>query len=725
MKLGRSQLINLVVLLASLGSVLAVWLTRSAPTTGELAARSPRLLVAWRPEQVSRLELGGSGQQIVLERQPALDGGLADFQLSKPVHETADAAAVEKLLSALGNANVLRRVEDGADKKSLGLDPPSRVIDIQMGPIAYHLRLGGAAPAPAGARYLDAVAEGASSPGLVLIDKAAAEDLVALDLNALRSRSLVSLSESDVTRIELHSPTLDVLLVRDQGSRFFLDGQPKRRADRNLIDSLFFQLSRLTAEPFLTLAEAEPALGNNRARIVLTSGDKQPLTLELGGPCPKNQSELTVVRRAPDPRAACVSREIGASLALTRDGLIDRHPFTLHADEVEELELSSGEHKLSLARKGTAFLLRGKNDSEVELAIGNRRISELVEIQGELGETDSLAKLGLEPPRGRATVRSSAATASNVVEESVRVGARDERGRVPLYREADGALLWLTAAQARSFQPDETLLRKRKLLEFGPTSLLSLEIAGRDQIERLSRDGSGNLQLELPKGFTLDGALATDLLQQLGSLETERFVADANDGSFGLETPLFTVHFSVRGEEAGVTNHTLRVGAKTAGGAFASLDADAAVFIVSHELLDALDTSLIDRSVLAAAPESLASISVSDGEHKLVLTRHGDTFGSASATLGPERIADFIELVGALRAEAAVHTGGPRPAEGFDKPTLTLTFTPSHAGEHPKTLRLGAGDSWRNTSVFYARVEGVDATFVVAQSKVRALHDLL
>ncbi|HEY3667867.1 MAG TPA: hypothetical protein VGL19_17815, partial [Polyangiaceae bacterium] len=62
-------------------------------------------------------------------------------------------------------------------------------------------------------------------------------------------------------------------------------------------------------------------------------------------------------------------------------------------------------------------------------------------------------------------------------------------------------------------------------------------------------------------------------------------------------------------------------------------------------------------------------------------------------------------------------------AEGFGKPSLVLRLTPKvGAGQ---TLTFGAGDSWRSTSVFYLRVSGINATYVVAQSKVRALSDSL
>ena len=42
-----------------------------------------------------------------------------------------------------------------------------------------------------------------------------------------------------------------------------------------------------------------------------------------------------------------------------------------------------------------------------------------------------------------------------------------------------------------------------------------------------------------------------------------------------------------------------------------------------------------------------------------------------------------------------------------------------------KSFRIGAGDSLRDNSIFYARVDGIDASFAIAQSSVRPLLDAL
>jgi hypothetical protein len=76
-----------------------------------------------------------------------------------------------------------------------------------------------------------------------------------------------------------------------------------------------------------------------------------------------------------------------------------------------------------------------------------------------------------------------------------------------------------------------------------------------------------------------------------------------------------------------------------------------------------------------------------------------------------------------LRAEAAVHVGPARREEGLEKPELAITIE-GPKGALPIRFAIGRGDVFRGTNVYYARRDGVDATFVIAQSRVRPLLEL-
>ena len=723
MTVSRSILVNAGIVALACASLVAVVATRSTPTTGDGNEREQSLLPAFHAEDVTRLDLESAGQKLTIERSPGLDGGSAEFRLISPIRELADAAAVDKFLSALANAHALRPVDSGPPPSSFGLDKPALRVIVHTRSSSCSLLVGGLAPAPVGARYVQ-VSNDNEAPRVVVADKSAAEDL-AVDLDAFRQRSVVPVSESEVTRISITSPKLALTLRRTSGISFEIDGEPKRLADRETMSSLFFQLSRLSANRFLSASDAEAALGPDRARFEVESkASKQPFSFDVGGSCPGDPSQLVVVRRSPDAQSACATRELQATLRLSVDDFADRHAFSLHSDEVEELDIKGGAHKFALLRKGNAFVLHATSDHDVELEAGNQRITALLEAVGEPATDKKPSELGLDPARMTVTLRSSAARDADVVQQVVRVGDTDSAGNLWLYRERDGAVLSMPRESARYFLPDSTLLFSRKLTEFGPSSFVSAEITRAGGNQSFARGSNDALVLLEPKGFELDGALASDVIQALGSLTADRFVADHDDGSFGLAKPSLSVHFVSKSDTVPQIEHVLNFGSETPLGVYATLDEAGPVAVLQRSVRDACDTLLINRSVFPTMADAFSAISIEAHGRSLRLERHGGELSPVPASALPkDRVADVLEALGNLHPEAATHTGPALPAEGLEKPSLILRLTPKVGPT--QTVSFGAGDSWRSTSVFYLRVAGIDATFVMAQSKVRALSDAL
>jgi hypothetical protein len=285
-------------------------------------------------------------------------------------------------------------------------------------------------------------------------------------------------------------------------------------------------------------------------------------------------------------------------------------------------------------------------------------------------------------------------------------------------------VLRIPAEQARAFGMDGTLLYSRKLTEFGISSFVSAEIE-RSTGERkqvLRRGSDEELKLERPAGFELDGALAADLMQALGALTAERFVADRDDGSFGFARSPLTVHFTYKVEQNQKRERKLRFGDDTALGVYATLD-DGPVFVLPRSTREACETLLVNRATVASVVSGLGAVTLEARGRKLRLERRGERFVVSQGTFPEDRIADLLDALGDVRPEVALHTGAALPSEGFSSPTLRIELRTKQGAT--QTLTFGAGDAWRSTSVFYLRVSGVDATYVIAQSKVRALGDAL
>lgn len=725
MKLSSGTLVSVGILLLAGASTIAVLVTRDALSTKDREASEQALLPAFEREEVTRLELTSSGRKLAVERAGTSDGS-AQFRLVEPVKETADPATVERLLSGLASARALRPVEQGSAASALGLENPALRASLQTKKHSYRVALGGNAPTPEGARYLE-VAIDQQPHQLMVVSKSVADEL-AVELDAFRLRSLVPVNEADVKAIAITSPKLEITLERSTGTNFLIKGEHESKllANRETLKTLFFQLSRLTASVFLSEAEAERALGPARARFELTLKEaRNSLRFEVGGSCPSDPSLLVVVRRTPDVQRACAPRELEATLGLEPNDFIDRRAFSLHADEVEELDIAGGKSKFALVRKGSGFVLHAGSETQVELEAGNQRITELLEAEGERVpfELGKLHELGLDPAASSVTLRSSAARETDVVRQVVRVGQRDTAGNLLVYREQDAVLLRIPRELSRGFVADSTLLYARKLSEFSLSSFISAEIEQKQGKQVLRRVNDGFV-LDEPKGFDPDGALSSDLIQALGALTAERFVADRDDGSFGLQRSALRVRFTFKNSEGAPVKQQLRFGDETALGVFASLSDDGPVFILSRSVREICQLSLLNRTLFPTSSEAFNAITLEAHGRTLRLVRQGERFTVVPAGSFPQdRVPELLEALGDLRAEAALHSGAALPGEGFSAPSLRLLLTPRLGAS--QTVSFGAGDSWRSTSVFYMRVSGVDATFVMAQGKVRALSDAL
>ena len=725
MKLSSGTLVSVGILVLACASTVAVLVTRDVVSTKDSEGSQRALLVAFQSEQVTRLELDISGQKLAIERAGVTDGS-AQFRLVEPVKETADPATVEKFLSALSSARALRPVEQGLAASALGLEKPALRVLLRTQKRSYRVALGGKALTPEGARYVEIGVE--HEPAQVMVVAKSVADDLAVELDAFRLRSLVPVNEADVKRIGITSPKLNIGLERSTGTNFLITSERESKilANRETLKTLFFQLSRLTASSFLSDAEAERSLGPARALVEITLKEaKDSLRFEVGGSCPSDPSLLVVVRRAPDIQRACAPRELEATLGLEPSDFVDRRAFSLHVDEVEELDITGGKSKFALLRKGSGFVLHAGSEARVELEAGNQRITELLEAEGERVpfEAGKLKELGLEPAATSVTLRSSAARETDVATQVVRVGQRDPAGNLLVYREQDAVLLRIPRELSRGFAVDSTLLYARKLTEFSLSSFISAEIEQKQGKQVLRRVNDG-LVLAEPKGFDPDGVLSSDLIQTLGALSAERFVADRDDGTFGLQRSSLRLRFAFKNSEGAPVEHHLRFGDETALGVFASLSDDGPVFILSRSVRDTCELSLLNRTLFPTSSDAFNAITLEAHGRTLRLVRQGERLTVAPAGSFPQdRVPQLLEALADLRPEAALHGGAALPGEGFSAPSLRLLLTPRYGSA--QTVTFGAGDSWRSTSVFYVRVSGVDATFVMAQSKVRALSDAL
>jgi hypothetical protein len=348
-----------------------------------------------------------------------------------------------------------------------------------------------------------------------------------------------------------------------------------------------------------------------------------------------------------------------------------------------------------------------------------------VRATGKLVDSPELAKLGLEPPRGKAVARSAAADDSKVMTETVLIGEPQTDGRLYALREYDRSVIELSPDAARGLGVDTALIRSRTIFDIPISDVAGVELEGPAR-QVIVRGEGGAMTLTEPPGFGVDNGLALELCDALRELSAERWASEKDDGTFGLAAPTVTARLLVRkGTE--VERHVLRLGRPAPSGVYASVEEQPGVFIVPRRLVETLSSWVIDRGAFTMDPASTRRIIVKTKDRELVLANQGGAFVQTDSgpPLSPESVQRVVDTLSQLRAEGAVDTAAPRPEYGLSEPELTVAIERDAAGAAPLLFSVGSGDSWRGMSVHYAAVRGVPATFAIARSAVRAILDVL
>ena len=725
MRLGKHKVeIALLILVP----ILAIWLflDRGSLTTREAEMRKRNLLQAFRRDQIEEIafDRGTSSFRIVKRIE---DGDSMYYVVRDGKEELADQIAVDRLISMLEFAVPDRKVDEGLDKSALGLDAPRLRMKVVMGRLSYELLIGGEAPSPKGAAYAEL--KGAGEGAFVV-----PRDLVTqlfLSEDTYRSRTLLPYLSPDLERLHIDGPGGERHFVRGAWGGWELDGDPRIRADREMLDRVLFAFADIRAEAFLKDEEARGALAEDHVTITMVPREKaRPKgVVKIGGECPGQPESVVVVREEPSRVAACAPKGVMRALTIPREHFEDRHLFSFRPDEIEEVVFTEGERKLELVRKGNGWQMRAPKEGEVEADAGNALARSIHGLEALRIVPDADPKaLGLENPRLRANVRRATEGDDEAgVEEVVEIGA--VRGNfVYARRKVDGIVLELGRDAARALEPNLASLQSRTIVNVPLARVRRLKLTGAME-QVIERSASGTWTLTAPAGYDVDPAVAIDIAEALRTLKAERWVADHDDGSFGLQKPRAIYELEVEDEKGGSETIRIVVGEAAGGGYFAKREGQDGVFVLPRAVARKVESYAIDRAAFLIVPKEIRKVVVRAKGKSVTIVRSGERFvAEGDASISPERATQIVEELGDFRIYGVVSLGAPRKEEGFDPPRLEIEIERQLAHELvPEKLKIlvGAGDAHEGLLVHYARREGVDATFAMAQAQVRAILDAL
>ncbi len=748
MKLPAHTTSVALVLLAVAAGVYTMTVDQGKVSDRERNDRQHDVFPAYRRSDIDFIELeqsgtgGKSGAKLRIERRyeahDARDPGDGYWQLTSPVDERADPAAVDRFVGDLEFAGAIRKVDPGAAEVSRGFDPPRVTGTLAMRALVYHFALGGPAPIPEGAAYFRVDGEGT----FVISKDFAASILHGADV--YRDRSIVPYLSLDLGELEVTSPAGTLAVVRVDDVSFKLKSSGLR-ASREGMDKVWGALAEARAESFLADAAAERAIGASPIRVVMTPKDasKPKGELLLGGECPGHPEDVVLVRKAPRRESACVPKGALAGLSLPDSALVDRRLFAARPDEVEELTLETvpAGFTVDLARAGHGWHERKPADRD----LGTTSVDLVNELVAKLTHGEATTVEPSSGPAGAWSPRARARLKRGSVEEVVELS-----GNELVRRAFDGATLHVPAAFGRRLWPSEVVLRGRGVFDgvAGAESGLPVALSTAcDGVKQSLTHSGDRWVLHEPRGFAADPLAATDVAGVIRNAQADAWVADHDDGTFGLAASTCRMEVSLPGE-GGERTLAIILGAESrepGGDFYARATTDDAVFLAPRALHDGATTWLIDRGGFRVDRKEVEYVTLSRGAAHAVFkggeTADGGGGGSEGADRAlreaTRRVMDTLE---ALRPEIVVHLGPARPGEGFDGAAVDVRVKLLPPGPRAGAAggKAGAEDRRREVHyvvgdtalmnkerVTYLRLDGVDATFAANHERVVALIDAL
>lgn len=587
----KKHWVTILLVLVAVGLGAWLFLDRESVTESERRKRENNVFVAWRREELAKIVIAHEGETITLERDAKKD---SSWRMKTPREERVDTAAVERLLTTFEFATVQRKV--GESPATLGLETPRAHGEVKMGGMVLHFKLGAASPRPEGSGYLVV-----DDHAPVVVGKELVTALLAPS-DTYRDRTVVPYLSLDLAKLELRHPAGGLTLVRHDDRAFEVGGRGIL-ASRNGLERIWSALAEMRAETFPKDADADRLTSTPKLTMIMTPTDsaKPAGELVIGDACPGQPNDLVVLRKAPTRVAACAPKTVLDALLATPDALVDKRLFSVQFDEIEELRLerlgaaSSSDagdagdgappRVIEVARKGTGFRMREPADRDLDAGEADA----MTELIGRIADAQATS---VEKAGGAFTAQARARVRFGDHEETIEIGAPDDKGSAVLRRVHDGALLTVGPEIVRRVLPRATSFRARTI--FAETDRRVEKLILRCGLPQELVDKGSGFQMVEPKGYEASGKVR-QIVDALTRGKIDTWIADEDDGSFG---------FTADGCRAvvafadGRAPATISFGKEGESGVYAKVDTRNGVFVAPKPLHKWMTDILVSETSL-------------------------------------------------------------------------------------------------------------------------------
>jgi hypothetical protein len=562
-----------------------------------------------------------------------------------------------------------------------------------------------------------------------------------------QSQNMVNFDRTKIDAIVIQNGDQKIE-IRRSDNKWRLETPIKDQADSALIDSLLSDLENWQKEGTIPAKEiesdkgklAEYGLNNPKLKLKLLGHDRPPEI--LFGKDAAMEGRM-YVRFQNSKETFLTGQAVRKDIDKKPEEFRDKKLTDLSSAQVRRVVLKTPGGEIELVKKDTNWEilkpLRARADdqkvNDLISQVTSARIGQFV-----TDDRGDLRSYGLAEPRGSITLFDQEQKKDQKVEigESIKVAGREDKGQmlqIGAIPEKEKEQVYVRFAPRGSVY---TLPKKiEELLNTKPADLRDTHLVRIDTniLDRITIDAPGKTKTVLARkngNWTIanrntapaDSGAVQRMIDALQNERVTKFVEDvaSNLPKYGLDKPQLQLTFSSFASENTAETKageepfaTIAFGKDEGDNVYARLTDEPFVVAVRRALLDQISPDPMrwqELSIFKFKPEQIQRLSVTtDKEVSLERNENKQWHSQGNGAINQANLRSLLTTLSNLYAVRWL--GTTTPQQGFDKPTLVLSFTTSPDNKASHKLTVGAQN---NDGTFCARVDGDGVTFAIRSS---------
>jgi hypothetical protein len=510
------------------------------------------------------------------------------WQIEKPINAKVDQKIMDKLISDALSKIVHRTLENPGELSEYGLDKPrvTAAFHPQSG-ASKTINMGNTVPT---GNYVY-VKQSAESD-IYLVPASIVDDMTKF-VSDLRDRSIISLSRSDLQRIQINYADGKNITCEKKNLEWSLVEPISAKADNSEVEKLISDLYNLKVDRFIdqtTHDLSDFGLGKPLIEVIITLEDGKEIVLSLGN----KENGLIYIKRSSDEQVFLVDSEMADKLTKQPSDLRDRTVISFQENSVEKLELEYPDRSILVEKKSDGEEITWQIVKPVNAKADKQQIEEMLKmIQGLKADefvsdnpTDT-SKYGLTQPQIRLTI--SPKDSDNII---LLVGDKSG-GSVYVKTGSSNSVYLMDASIAGDLDKKVLHLRDKQVMKFQQNDAKRIELRRKDEIIVCIKQERDWRLIEPVKEKAKNYEI-NDIIRELGDLKAERFVAEkAGDlQEYGLSQPEIEVIVTLEDDSGKI----LLVGKNLpdVNSAYAKTGDMDVIFVIGGDILEELGKSVED-----------------------------------------------------------------------------------------------------------------------------------